>query len=107
MKAKEYFEKYGEGIMEEARSPEIVTDGPMAKMYISFHIEARDMIKQRNVKTDNGLFGIVREMNDKWNAVANLFIKKYGVSPIKRDGFKIGWMQQLNLSEEEKARLPL
>lgn len=107
MKAKEYFALYEEGIMEEAKSPEIITDGPVSKIFIAFNIEARDLIRSRNVKTDNGLFGVIREMNDKWNAVVNLFHKKYGVSPLKRDGFKIGWMSQLNLTEEEKASLPL
>ena len=97
MNAKEYFEKYGEDIWEEAHDPKIRRDGPMAKMFIAFSVEVKEIIKERNVKTDDGLMGIIRSQNQKWNAVVNLFVKQYGVSPIKRDGFWTGWCEQLGI----------
>ena len=87
MKAKEYFEKYEEGIMDEALETGIHRDGPAAKMLIEFMSEMKQIIEKRHVQFDRGLIPIIREQNQKWNAVVNLFTKKYGDSPIRRDGF--------------------
>ena len=96
MKAKDYFLKYDEPVMEEARIPETLTDGPMAKMFTEFFKEVGEIAEQRRVKFDRGLIPIVEEQNKKWNAVSNLFIKKYGVTPLKKDGFKIAFYDNLN-----------
>lgn len=96
MKAKDYFLKYDEAIMEEAKRPETKTDGPMAKMYIDFFKETGNIAKQRHVKYDRGLIPVIDEQNKKWNAVVNLFIKKYGVTPIKKDGFKLAFYDRIN-----------
>ena len=87
MKAKEYFEKYEDGIMEEAKEPGIRGDGPAAKMLIEFTKEMQQILKDRHVQFDRGVVPVMREQNQKWNAVVNLFEKKYGDSPIRRDGF--------------------
>ena len=96
MKAKDYFLKYDEPVMEEARRPETQTDGPMAKMFIEFFKEVGEIAEQRHAKFDRSITPIVEEQNKKWNAVAILFIKKYGVTPIKKDGFKIAFYDRLN-----------
>lgn len=99
MKAKEYFRKYDEAVWAEAHDPEIHTDGPMAKMFIEFTIEMKEILNKRNVKFDKGVWGVIRDQNEKWNAVMNLFIKKYGETPITRDGFKTGIMQELDIKQ--------
>ena len=97
MKAKEYFEKYDEDIWQEAHDPQVKTDGPMAKMFIDFSSEIKDIIKQRNIKSDRAVLALIEELNQKWNAVVRLFEKKYGVSPIKKDGFSIAYRKELDI----------
>lgn len=95
MKAKEYFEKYNEKIMEESETPNMDhSNGPAAQMYYDFVGELKELIRIRNVRYDRGAFSSIREINQKWNAVVNLFEQKYGRSPIKRDGFE----KQVNIS---------
>lgn len=100
MKAKEYFQKYDKPIWEEAHDPAIHTDGPTAKLYIDFALEMKELMKDRNVQFDRGVFSIIREQNDKWNAIRNMFIKKYGVSPISHDGFATAIKKDLGVPEK-------
>lgn len=98
MKAKEYFEKYDESVWEDFKQNEFRGDGPMAKMFIEFMTEVKDICNKRGVKTNKGLYGVIDEQNKKWNALSNLFIKKYGQSPIKHDGFIMGAESELGVS---------
>lgn len=98
MKAKEYFAKYDEAIWQEAHNDEFLQDGAAAKMFIEFMVETKDISESRNVKTDRGLIGVVRDQNSKWNSICNMFVKKYGVSPIKYDGFKAGFDTEMGLN---------
>ena len=100
MKAKEYFQKYDKPIWEEAHDPAIHTDGPTAKLYIDFALEMKEIMKVRNVQFDRGVFSIIREQNDKWNAIRSMFIKKYGVSPISHDGFATAIKKDLGIPEK-------
>lgn len=63
MKAKDYFLKYDEPVMEEARRPETQTDGPMAKMFIEFFKEVGEIAEQRHAKFDRSITPIVEEQN--------------------------------------------
>lgn len=89
MNAKEYFEKYHNGLFEEYQSGE--------KKYLSnllkeMLLEVSDILKKRKIQFDRAAIAVVKEQNDKWNALANLLEKKYGVVILKRDGFK-KWME--------------
>ena len=97
MKAKEYFDKYDTLIWEEAHNEAVRNDGPMAQMFIEFSSEMKDIIKQRHIKVDSAVPGVIREQNQKWNAVVNMFEKKYGVSPINRNGFKTAIEKELGV----------
>ena len=79
MKAKEYFKQYKDM---EAGSEEL------NQFKNDFLDETKDLIRFRHVKTDLGLEGIINELNQKWNAVYNLFVKKNGTSPIEYNGFR-------------------
>lgn len=98
MKAKEYFEKYDESVWEDFQKNEPRGDGPIAKMFIEFMVETKDICEKRKVKTNKGLYSAIDEQNKKWNALANLFVKKYGQSPIKYDGFLMGAESELGVS---------
>lgn len=95
MKAKEYFEKFGEDVWKEAQEPEFRNDGSFAKIYIAFFSEMKQLMETRNVKLDRAIPRLIDEQNQKWNAVCNLFEKKYGVSPLQRDGFRTAVNRQL------------
>lgn len=97
MKAKEYFEKYEQGLIEEAKKSETIPDGAFAKLYIEMYKEMQDLINTRHVRFDRALKAVISEQNDKWNAIERLFIKKYGKSPIKHNGF-------LNACKEELGK---
>lgn len=95
MKAKEYFAKYEEDIVEEAKNGPPKTDGPAAQMLIEFASEVKQLCKVRHVRHDGGVVPIFLELNQKWNAVVNLFIKKYGETPLRRNGFYIAMKQEI------------
>ena len=98
MKAKEYFEKYDDDIWKEAHDPAVITDGAFAKLFIDFCTETKLLAEQRKAKSDQSILAIIREQNQKWNAVSNLFEKKYGVSPLNRDGFEIAIKHTMEIS---------
>lgn len=97
MKAKEYFAKYEEEIMKEATQTEVLTDGNIAKLYIEMFSEMKTIIEIRHIQNDNSLMSLIREQNDKWNAIERLFIKKYGVSPIAHNGFLTACVEDLKM----------
>lgn len=99
MKAKEYFEKYDKSIVEEAIQPEVKKDGAIAQLYIEMFSEMKKIIEIRHIQNDNSLMSLVREQNDKWNAIERLFIKKYKLSPIAHNGFLAGCVEELKIPQ--------
>lgn len=80
MKAKEYFEKYFENV----KSFEEISKNAKA-MFQDMLKEFDEIKKTRNPKTSDGLVGIVRELNDKWNSIAAKVEKKFSTPVIKRN----------------------
>ena len=97
MKAKEYFAKYEEEIMKEATQTEVLTDGNIVKLFVEMFSEMKKIIEVRHIQNDNSLMSLIREQNDKWNAIERLFIKKYGVSPIAHNGFLTACVEDLKM----------
>lgn len=89
MRAKEYFDQYHEGIYNETAN----TGGTenLTNLLKELLKEVIDICEKRNVKFDRGANAVIKEQNDKWNAIAGLFEKKYGVEVLKRNGFQI-WL---------------
>ncbi len=87
MKAADYFREYGEDVLREALSGD-KTDA-LTKVYLEFVRETKEIIASRNVSTDRGAVAVVKEQNQKWNAMCALYEKKYSADlcPLKRDGF--------------------
>ena len=61
MKAKDYFQKYDEAIIAEAKDPKVHTDGPISKMFMEFFEEVNTIIDQRHIKFDSGFVSVVEE----------------------------------------------
>lgn len=85
MKAKEYYAPIKKAI--DAADKEAF-DLAIETMLICMVGEVENLRKKRNVRFDRGIFPIIKEMNDKWNAVVDLCEKDYGATPIIRDGYK-------------------
>jgi hypothetical protein len=78
MKALEYYQVYHQA-----------SDKETADLAITRGIcrdEIFALIDIRNVTTDDGCLAILREQNEKWNAMVRIFEKKDGQSPFLKDG---------------------
>ena len=82
MKAKDYFDKYGEAIQREAM--DCNTETALA-MFVEFCKEVNDITAQRHVKTDRAAIAVIKEVNQKWNKLANLFEADCGCVLLKRN----------------------
>lgn len=92
MKAKEYYASIKEAI--EGGTVTGLEDA-VDNMFLLMNREMRGLQEKRHVQFDRGLFPIIKEMNDKWNAVVNLIKKDYGESPIIYDGYKKIWVAKM------------
>ena len=106
MKAKEYFDREIEGIEAAIVNNDGASLGEIGKkLYIDFLNEAHAICVNRHVKFDRGFHPIIREQNQKWNALAKMIEAEIGVSVFRRDAFKNTLMSQLaetNKTKEEK-----
>jgi len=105
MKAKEYFDKYetvlidelisvnfeqyGKTPMEELSDNEFVATKNLLKDMVT---EMEDICIKRNIVLQASFVSVLKEMNQKWNAISVLFKNKYGYSPLKKDGLKNYWI---------------
>lgn len=80
MKSQEYYDKY----FANAQSADEI-EKSAAEMLRSMANEYSEMHKKRNPKTLDGVVGIVRELNDKWNSVETKVEKKFQVKILKRN----------------------
>ena len=92
MKAKDYFAKYEQALVssDAEECSTAITD-----MLNEMNSEVQNLLKVRHVKTDAGTFPIFKEMNQKWNAIVRLLEKKYGATPIIKDGFQLYWVRRM------------
>lgn len=80
MKAKEYFEKYFENV----KTFEEIEENSKA-MFTDMLKEYNELKNARKVKTVDGIVGVVREINTKWNSVATKVEHKFSTPVIKRN----------------------
>lgn len=92
MKAKEYYAKYHDQLP----SPnEKECFHAISDLILELSGEVKTIASQRKAKTNQATIGIIREINDKYNAIVSLFEAKDGASPIKRDGFMSFWKKEM------------
>ena len=87
MKAKEYIAKYKESLESDDYDS---VKAAATKLVIEFSDEASELLKTRGVKRNSALVAVLKEQNDKWNAVARAF-----PDVLARDGFKMLWLARL------------
>ncbi len=92
MKAKELYAKYKDSIAstDDKESLQGVCD-----LMAELAAETKELIAKRKVATDCGGTAVLRELNDKYNAVCRMFERDYGAPIIKKDGFMTYWRKQI------------
>lgn len=86
MKAKEYFNKYKNGLASEDKDTYVLT---FREMYQEMFKECVDIMETRRVKENDAVVSVFKEMNEKYNAICRLLAKEYENSPIKENGFAV------------------
>jgi len=94
MKAIDYYNKYHEDIMNPATHSD-VRNVAFKNLFLELCEESMIMIEVRHIKDDTGLPSILRELNDKCNAVVRLLVKNYGFSWLATDAFWTFWERDL------------
>lgn len=86
MKAKDYFDKYKNGLASENKDAYVLT---FREMYQEMFKECVDAMHARQIKRNDAVVSVFKEANDKYNAICRLLAKEYGNSPIKENGFAV------------------
>ena len=79
MKAKDYIAKYQEQLLSQSEDSVFTAVKSILSEMLD---EVKAVAKTRNVQLIRGLVPILKEQNQKWNAIANRF-----EGTLKRDGF--------------------
>ena len=81
MKAVDYVNKYGEALTgEDHKKRDEAANGLINDMMG----ELKDIMETRHISTDKGAFSVVKELNQKWNAIN----RKLSIPVLTEDGFK-------------------
>ena len=101
MKAKEYYEKYKDQIIGAERDNR--TDA-YHRFVIELNEEAKALMESRHVKRDSAFWGVIKEINAKWNAISRMFEKEYGASPLRKNGFLLITKELLARHQKEQEK---
>lgn len=92
MKAVTYYEKYKQIMVEDN---EETCKNHILSLFKDFCEEMEVMVNTHHVGSDEAMISLIREQNQKWNALSNIFIKHHGLSPLKNDAFKLYWSEKM------------
>lgn len=84
MKARDYYRKYHDGLTDSGFAP-----AALHAVVSEMIEEMKETANTRHIYSGQALHSLIRETNDKWNAMVSIFEKKDGYTPVKRDGFYI------------------
>lgn len=87
MKAKEYIEKYRSGI--ESRDCN-TADKAINDLVIEMSQKATKIMEKRGAVKESAIVAVMKEQNDKWNAIVKEFPEV-----LQRDGFKRLWLYRM------------
>lgn len=65
------------------------------RIYLDLSDDVIEICKMRNSRSNDTLFGALRDVNNKWNAIKRGFEKKIGLSILKENGFLIAWFDTM------------
>lgn len=106
MKAADYFEKYQEGLRTRTAKVRMCA---VKDLFFEMSEETTVIAKSRGSNQhDMLLVSVLKEQNQKWNAIVTIFLKKYGDSPLLNNGFIHYWETELPavkaLNEKKKIQ---
>ena len=84
MKAKEYYEKYAAELLSEDHD---TVKQAGEKLTREFMDEVSAISEKRKVSRPESLVDIIKELNQKWNALGSLFIKRDRRPVLAENGF--------------------
>lgn len=85
MKAADYYAKYKEGLIR----PDGADGKSIAEMLTEMKNESVEIMRQRKCARPSTVASVIREMNQKYNAVVRLAEKDAGYPPLVQNGFLI------------------
>jgi hypothetical protein len=88
MKAKEYFDKYKDRVIK-------LDDKVLNELVKDMNEEVIFLQKQRNAQNDNAIVPILKEVNQKWNALCRMFEKECKQPVLKTDGLMDFWKKHI------------
>ena len=92
MKAKDY---YNQMIAENPQTEDEFIQS-IGKVIEGLNAESKELIKKRKAQRNDAIRGIIRELNNKWNALVSLWEKDHnGKAPIRRNAYWDAWVKQI------------
>lgn len=91
MKAKDYYKKIVEANPQTADEFGAIT----GEIVSGLNKEAKELIISRKAQRNDAVRGIVRELNNKWNAIVNLYEKDHDFSPFRRNAYWDCWVKEI------------
>ncbi len=88
MKAIDYVNKYGEDLIGPDEEKRNVAASDLLKDMMN---EQTEIMKSRNISTDSGAISVIKELNQKWNAIN----RKLEIPVLTVDGYKKIWITQM------------
>lgn len=88
MKAVEYVEKYGDDL---TCSDEEKRNAAMNNLLNDMMHELTEIMVIRNILTDKGAVSVIKELNQKWNAIN----RRLKIPVLSEDGYKKIWINQM------------
>jgi hypothetical protein len=106
MKASEYYEKYRPLFFD----PDIAFEKAnffLKQLMMEFSKETCAILIKRHASRDEAFHAVLREQNQKWNALVRIFETMCLASPIMIDGFKKFWENELPELKSVRWKEPL
>ena len=89
MKAIEYYSKYHDVLLDDNDTAGV------AAMVGELIAETQSLLKQRRCRRPSAIVSVIKEHNQKFNAINNIFEQKDGASPLKHDGYIKFWCKKM------------
>lgn len=88
MKAKDYYK-----IIQDAPHTRAGLEQAVGEVVDKLNAEAKDIIKARRAIRGKAVYAVIREQNDKWNAIVALHEKEFSATPLLRNSFINAWLK--------------
>lgn len=92
MKAQEYYVKYRDTLHSPDRDVGLKAT---SDFLMELNREVKHLLDARKCRNAASFIGVLKEVNQKYNAVMNRFERDFGAAPLVRDGFLEFWKREV------------